>query len=294
MGKRKLFLGLAALSLTTVGWAQTDSLPIGPGDQVHVLVFDVPELEEHARVLDDGEFPLILGGKVKLAGLLPDQAAALIEQALLEGNYVQHPHVHVTVDGYASKSVSIIGQVKLPGNYMISTPRPILDVLAIAGGLTDLANRTISIQRQGAADKIDYFVSNNAASAINNSVLIYPGDLIFVPKLDVVYILGDVGRPGGYAMATNDSKISILEAVAMAGSTPPNAVPSKTRLIRKMPDGSYMEIHIELSKMQKGKVSDIPLRPDDILFVPFSYLRNAFLGVTGLLSAASSAAIYRF
>ncbi len=63
-----------------------------------------------------------------------------------------------------------------------------------------------------------------------------------VPKADVVYILGDVNRPGGIAMVTNDSKLSAVQAISLAGGTPPNAVPSHARLIRKQADGSHVEI----------------------------------------------------
>ena len=82
---------------------------------------------------------------------------------------------------------------------------------------------------------------------------IFPGDTIVVPKAEVVYILGDVNRPGGIAMVTNDSKLSVVQAITLAGGTPPNAVPSHARLIRKQADGSHAEIPLNLSAMQKGK-----------------------------------------
>jgi len=80
----------------------------------------------------------------------------------------------------------------------------------------------------------------------------------------------------------------------LAGGTPPSAVPSHTRLVRKQRDGSYVEIDVQLSAMQKGKSADIQLQADDILYVPFSYLRNMAMGVDTLVAAAASASIYRF
>ncbi len=68
--------------LTSTLFAQQESLVIGPGDVVHVQVFDTPDLNENARVTDSGELPLVLGGKIKPASLTPGEAARSIEAAL--------------------------------------------------------------------------------------------------------------------------------------------------------------------------------------------------------------------
>jgi polysaccharide biosynthesis/export protein len=274
--------------------AQTESLTIGPGDLLHLKVLESPDLEQATRVSDAGTVALILGGKVQVAGLTPAEAAVAIERALVEGHYVLTPHVSVTTEQTATENVTILGQVRTPGSYPIATPRPILDVLALAGGLNDLAQRKVTIQRHSTKERVDYVLSNSANAALDANVPVYPGDTVLVPKADVVYVLGDVNRPGGIAIVTNDSKLSALQALTLAGGTPPNAVPSKSRLIRKQADGSHVELPLQLSAMQKGKEPDIPLQGDDIIYVPFSYARNMAVGAGSLVGATSSAAIYRF
>ncbi len=274
--------------------AQTESLTIGPGDMLHLKVLEAPELEQSSRVSDAGTLTLILGGKVQVAGLTPAEAAVAIERTLVEGNYVLTPHVSVTTEQTATQNVTILGQVRTPGSYPIATPRPILDVLALAGGLNDLAQRKVTIQRHASKERVDYVLSNSANAALDANVPVYPGDTVLVPKADVVYVLGDVNRPGGIAIVTNDSKLSALQALSLAGGTPPNAVPSHSRLIRKQADGSHVELPLQLSAMQKGKEPDIPLQGDDIIYVPFSYARNMAVGAGSLVGATSSAAIYRF
>lgn len=270
-----------------------ESLLIGPGDMLHIQVFDTPELEQHARVTDAGELPLLLGGSVKVSALTPAEAARAIEKALLDGHYLLRPKVLVAVEEYATQKVSVLGEVKTPGAYDIVTPRSVLDVLTLAGGLTELADRKIFIERRNTQEKIPYFVSNKPEAAIDTAVQIHPGDTLFVPKAGVVYVLGDVGRPGGYTMTNNEAKISVLELVARAGGTNHSAVPSHTKLIRK--DGAnYIEIALPLSDMQKGKHIDMPLQADDIVYVPFSYMRNFAMQASGLAASAASAAIYRF
>ena len=274
--------------------AQTESLTIGPGDMLHLKVLEAPELEQSSRVSDAGTLTLILGGKVQVAGLTPAEAAVAIERTLVEGHFVLTPHVSVTTEQTATQNVTILGQVRTPGSYPIATPRPILDVLALAGGLNDLAQRKVTIQRHASKERVDYVLSNSANAALDANVPVYPGDTVLVPKADVVYVLGDVNRPGGIAIVTNDSKLSALQALSLAGGTPPNAVPSHARLIRKQPDGTHVEQQLQLSAMQKGKEPDIPLQGDDIIYVPFSYARNMAVGAGSLVGATSSAAIYRF
>jgi polysaccharide export outer membrane protein len=261
---------------------------------LQVKVLEAPELEQSARVTDAGTVTLILGGNVQLAGLTPADAALSIERVLVEGHYVLTPHVSVTLTQTVTQNVTIMGQVRSPGSYAIGTPRPILDVLALAGGLTELADRKVTIQRHATKERIVFVVSNSANTALDTNAAVSPGDTVIVPKADVVYILGDVNRPGGFAMVTNDSKLSALQAISLAGGTPPNAVPSHARLIRKQADGSHVDLPLQLSAMQKGKQPDIPLQADDIVYVPFSYARNMAVGAGSLVGATSSAAIYKF
>jgi polysaccharide export outer membrane protein len=274
--------------------AQKESLTIGPGDMLHISVLETADLDQHVRVDDSGDAPLILGGNIRLGGLTPAQAARAIEKKLADGNYVLNPHVSVTIERSATKNVTVVGQVRAPGSYEIDTPRTILDVVALAGGLTDLADRKIVLERRSTKEQIEYFVSNTSSAALKDQPLVLPGDTVLVARASVVYVLGDVGHPGGFTAATNDSHLSALQAVALAGGTPPSAVPSKARLIRKEENGTYLEIPLPLSDMQKGKRTDLPLQADDIIYVPFSYMKNMALSINGILAAAASASVYRF
>jgi polysaccharide export outer membrane protein len=270
-----------------------ESLTIGPGDQIRINVFDTPELSQDVRVTDGGEVTLLMGGKVKVSSLLPAQAAKAIENTLVSGKVMRQPSVSVTITQYATQAVSVLGQVNHPGAYPILTPRTILEVLTDAGGLTELANRKVAIRRHASGATLDYYVSNDASEAMNSQILVYPGDTVFVPKVGVVYVLGDVGRPGGYAIATNDSRLTVLQVTSLAGGANKTAVTAHVRLIHKTVNG-YQELPIHLNDMQKGKIPDMPLEADDIVYVPFSYLKNFAVGADGLVAAAASAAVYHY
>lgn len=283
---------IASISVFTFA-GTPETLLIGPGDTLHVQVLDTAEFDQHPRVTDAGEIPLIGVGDLRVAGLTPAAAAAKIRERLISMHYMNHPDVSVTVEQYATQTVSVLGQVTNPGAYPISTPRSVLSVIALAGGLTPSADFHITIQRKDASlPEANYIFSNNSHDAIAQSIDVFPGDTVIVPKAGIAYVLGDVSRPGGFVMQNNHSQLTALQAVALAGGTAHSAVPAHAKLIRRLPEGGYKEIALNFSAVQKGKHPDIVLEPDDVIYIPFSYLRNIVTSSSGIVAAATSAAIY--
>jgi polysaccharide export outer membrane protein len=283
---------LLALGIATSSPAQQESLLIGAGDTLHLQVYDTPEMEQRARVTDAGEIPVVFLGSVKVGSLTPGQAAKEIEQRLIAAGIMLHPQVTVRVDAYATQNASVMGQVLKPGQYEIDTRRKVVDVLALAGGLTDVADRHVTIERHGDANqKVEYYYSNVAGTALNDDPMVYPGDTVIVPKAAVVYVLGDVLKPGGYPISTNNSKMTVLEAIALAGYANHSAAVGKSKLVRKTPAG-VEQIALPVNAMQKGKKADIALMPDDVVYVPFSFLRNVAVNGQSILASATSSAIY--
>ncbi len=287
--------------------AQRESLLIGPGDLVQIQIFDAPELSQQARITDAGDVPLLMGGNVKVAGLTPEQAQDAIAKALVDAHYLVNPRVSITVMQYATENVSVIGEVKTPGAYPITTGRTVAEVIALAGGLMGDADRSIVIQRHGTGEMLTYFLSNSpmvtpdsvapganmvkASTLVTRNTLVYPGDTVRVAKAELVYALGDVRTPGGVPMYNNDSPLTVLQLISTVGGTNHSAVPSKARIIRRTPDGGFQQIFIPLSDMQKGKKPDMPLQANDIVYVPFSYGRNTLLGASSIASSVGGASI---
>ena len=270
----------------------TESLLIGPGDMLHVQVYDTPQFEQHPRVNDSGTVPLLFLGDVQVAGETPAQAANTISAKLISGGLMLHPQVSVLIEQFATQDVSILGQVNKPGSYPIGTARSIFAVLSAAGGLDSTADRHIIVRRRGSVGSQEtFFVANTPDGGIANDLEIYPGDTIIVPKVSFVYVLGDVARPGGYALTSNDANITILAALAEAGSTNRTAVLSNARLLRKSNTG-YSVASVNIGAIQVGKSQDIALQPNDILFIPFSYSKNFLLNAAALATSASTAALF--
>jgi polysaccharide export outer membrane protein len=268
-----------------------ESLLIGPGDLLRISVLREAELDQHIRVLDSGAITLALAGNLAVQGLTPAQAANRIAGKYRDGGFLLHPEVSVFVEEYATQTVTILGQVAHPGAMHLAAPRTLIDVLSLAGGLTESADRHIVVQRAGKdGERIRAFLSNRADDALNADILVRPGDTVIVPKAGIVYVLGDVAHPGGYVMQ-NDSQLSVLEAIALAAGASKTASEKHVRLVRNI-DGISQSVDLPLRDMERGRSPDVPLQANDILYVPFSLMKNISLGIADITAADSSALIY--
>jgi polysaccharide biosynthesis/export protein len=270
-----------------------ETLLIGPGDVLHVQVVDAPEMEQHVRVTDNGMIPLVGAGDVQVGGLTVAAAESAIHHHLIDTHYMNHPQVLVTVEEYATETVSVVGEVARPGAYPVTTPRTVLDVLSFAGGITNVADRNVMIQRHGSKDNtLPYYVSNDPKQAVATQVMVNPGDTVIVPKAGIVYILGDVNRPGGFAMSNNQDHMTLLQAMALAGGVLHSAKQGHARLIREA-EGNAHEEQLNLGDIQNGKRPNPTLYAGDILYVPFSWAKNLVtVGAPGIAASATSAMIY--
>jgi len=278
-------------SLAVPCFAQQESLLIGPGDLLQVDVMDTPEMEQQVRVTDEGSIPLAYLGSVHVGGETPSAAAANIQKALIDKRVMKQPQVTVRIQEYATQDVSVLGQVHTPGTYQITTPQTILRVLALAGGLSETADRNVTVKRHKSAEQIKYNVSNNADEALSDMIMVYPGDTVLVSKAPVVYVLGDVNKPGGYAIATNDERLSVLQVMAMAGSASKTSVKSHVVLLRAT-DHGQVQMPIHLNDIEKGKQADVALQANDIVYVPFSWMKNIALDTGSIAASTAGAAIY--
>jgi polysaccharide export outer membrane protein len=270
---------------------QKESLLIGPGDLIQVDVLDTPEMEQQVRVTDGGSAPLAYVGNVQVGGKTPAAAADAIRLLLISKNVMKHPQVTVRVQEYSTQDVSVLGQVRTPGAYPLTTPQPVLRVLSLAGGVTEIADRQVTVKRHGSSEQLTYTLSNDPQKMSTDMVMVNPGDIVMVPKSAIIYIMGDVGRPGGYAMSSNDSHLTLLQAIARAGSANKTSKQSKVRLIRVTEQGKQ-EIPIHLDAMEKGKIPDMDLQANDIIFVPFSWMKNMAMSSSQIAASTANAAIF--
>jgi polysaccharide export outer membrane protein len=266
--------------------------PIGAGDLVEMSVFDTPELSGKLRVSNTGDVILPLVGTVHLQGLTAGDAQTLIRQKFIAGGFLQDPQVTVFISEYATQGVSVVGEVHKPGTYPAFGAHRLLDYLSLAEGLTPLAGTTIVITHTGHPDQPQRVkMTAGAAPQPENNPEILPGDTIFVERTGLIYVVGDVARPGGFPM-DHDGQLTILQAVALAQGTNGTAARGSAKLIRTTPQGRQ-EIPVDLKKILTAKATDLPLQDNDILFVPSSMAKNTWKSIESALPAVAGASIYR-
>jgi polysaccharide export outer membrane protein len=266
--------------------------PIGAGDLLEVSLFDTPELSGKLRVSNIGDvsFPLI--GALHLQNMTAEQAQSLVRQKLMDGGFVRDPQVTIFVAEYATQGVSIVGEVHKPGVYPAFGEHHLLDYLSLAEGLTQLAGTTITITHAGHPDEpVHVRMTSGKSPTPENNPPILPGDTIFVERTGLVYVIGDVVRPGGFPM-DHDEHLTILQAVALAQGTNYTAAKRSIKLIRTTPQGR-VEIAVDLNKIMASKEIDLAMQDNDILLIPSSTAKGVLKGIGTAMPAVAGAAIYR-
>jgi polysaccharide export outer membrane protein len=274
----------------TASPAPSTKLLIGPGDEIEVTVYGAPDLSGHMRVNANGNISLPLVGPIRMAGLSSSEAEAAIEAQLRDKSVVNDPQVSVYVKEYGSSGISVAGEVAKPGFYSVLGPHRLFDVLQAAGGPTEKASNKVTISHRGETETNTIVLSKDPAQMAVNNIELQPGDTVVVPRAGIVYVLGEVGRPGGYVLNASGG-VTVLQVVAVAGGTTHVASAGKSRLLRKT-DNGFQEQHIDLKKLLRGQIHDIPVHDEDILFVPSSVIKEA-LSASTLVGFAATAAIYR-
>ncbi len=312
--------------------SSTHDYRIGAEDLLEIAVFEAPELDRTLRVSANGQISLPLLGSSQAAGLTSRELEVVIQE-LLRRSYMKDPHVSVFVKDMQSHPVSVFGAVKKPGVFQIRGSKRLIEVLSMTEGLSDDAGDTVVVMRQAqpagttvpmvdggpaSAPALQEKAGNGAATQavaggsvsretlnINlkdllnspdsqSNVLIYPGDVIKVTPAGVVYVVGEVKKPGGFVLKTNEN-ISVLQALALAEGPTRTSARSRVRIIRNDgTTGARVEIPIDLGKILAGKLPDPILLPKDIVFVPNSAGRSVlYRGAEAAIGLGTGMAIYR-
>jgi polysaccharide export outer membrane protein len=262
-----------------------NAMTIGPGDLIDLSVYQVPELIMKVRVDLNGVVSLPLIGDLRLAGLTVRDAQLLIARELIERQLVKKPEVSLFIEEFATQGITVYGEVSTPGIYPLMGPHKLYDAISAAGGLTLKAGRTVTILHAGRRASEEVIDLSGGKTLEQANVTISPGDTIIVPKAGVVYVLGEVNKPGAFLMENNTS-MSLMKAIALAGSTTKVASLKHAIILRKSSEGT-VEIEVSLDKIYHAKASDMQLHAEDIVFVPLSNVKMyGAMGMQGAIQAA--------
>jgi polysaccharide biosynthesis/export protein len=280
-----VFAQQAGSSVQPAALPDQSAITIGPGDVLDLTVFHVPELILKIQVDSKGIVSLPLLGDMTLAGMTVRDAQLSIARELVERHLVKNPQVSIFIEESATQGITVYGEVGAPGIYPLMGPHKLYDAISAAGGLTDKSGRIVTILHARSQDRQEVIDLSGKEPLDRKNVPVYPGDTVIVSKAGMVYVLGEVNKPGGVLMEDNTS-MSLLKAVAVAGGSTRLASTKHVILIRKS-SGTTVEMEISLDRIYHGKAIDVPLKAEDIVFVPLSNLKNyGTMGLQGAIQAA--------
>ena len=286
---------VVAINQTLSSLAQSTALPfgdyqIGPEDLLQVTLYNIdadtrtPRLVS-LRVSQQGLISLPLIGDVKVVGLTP----AGLEKELQKRyeKYIYNPQVAVLVMEYRQQ-VSLIGTVQRPGPMPLTGPKTVIDILAMAGGVTDRAGTQVQIYRQGPNGRetlvIDLLALSSNAALINAnnagliSMPVQGGDIISVPPAGMFFVQGAVRSPGSFPLGR---RYSLTQALAVAGGVDPDYNSSDITIFRRKATSAVEPLTVDLNAILGGSVSDPQIEEDDLIVVPISSLKYVYYKIFG-------------
>ncbi|WP_342743597.1 polysaccharide biosynthesis/export family protein [Granulicella rosea] len=266
-------------------------LRIGEAFLLNFEVDGVPELSQQLTV-EGGNIVVPLLGPVQVEGDSLRTAEGKIAKLLVDGKLLNNPLVHLRILQFSKPYVTVAGEVQSPGRVLLLSPRSVVDVLALVGGETTAAGGTVDIRRIGAApdteiEQVPY--TNGRDSAVARNTLVYPGDEVYVRRSGVVYVLGEVQKPGGYLMV-HSGTLSVAEAVSLAQGTTAIASLGEAVVIRRN-DNKLERITVSLKKQERGEDEAVQLKDGDMLYVATNKIKSAFVTTQGIIGAALASAI---
>jgi polysaccharide export outer membrane protein len=283
---------------------------LGPGDVISVRALDAEEISgQPIRIGASGNIALPLVGRIHAAGLTTEQ----LERELVEKlkPLIRRPEVSINVVELHSQPVSILGAVTTPGVHQLQGSKTLVEMLALAGGVRQDAGHGIKITRRmeygaiplhGSAVDVSGRFSVTEVNlkelvegrAPESNIQIMPEDVISVPRAEMIYVIGEVRKSGGFTLGEQEN-ISALKALSLAEGLSNAAAPQSARILRLRAGASKRtDVPVDLRKILEGKHDDVQLEPEDILFIPGSKTKNVALrSLEAVVQIGTGVAIYR-
>src|SRR5215475_6871513 len=271
----RLFLCIAAFLMPVFSADSGSVYHLGPDDKILFRSPEVEELNEKTSLVSkDGAIDVPLAGRVQVGGLSVTEVQERISKLLEQ--YYNHPRVSVEVVDYASQPVSVLGAVTNSGIYQLrGVNKTVADVLAMAAGLQPQAGYTVRVTHKRDGQTISYNLRDVLQGGrLHDAAIVEPFDVITVPRAELVYVIGEVRKPGGFTLGEKQ-QASVLQALALAEGAQSTASLKDCMILRSEPGKTERKtIKVDVKALLAGKTADPGMHADDILVIPSSTSRK--------------------
>ncbi len=291
-------------SLVTGADTKDDRYRIGFQDVLNIQVFGHNNLDQKVSVSPSGTIQLFRLDKPIVAVCKTEVELADELAAAYKAKFIKDPQVRVLAE-QKSQSVSVIGSVEHPGNYIINRRYQLLEMLAQAGGPNKESGSRLIVARTGSNSgcressdtpekDTDIQVMGFKIRDVQEgkkTMWMQPGDVISVMDSDIVYVYGNVSKQG---IIKIKGPTTLMQAIAAAEGPLPAARIDKVRILRQVPgNADRSELVFDLRLIDKGKIKDPFLEPDDIVAVSEDRVKSILFGVGKMVKTTLPSVIYR-
>ncbi len=287
-----LCLSLLLLNAAFADEKSSTELPPGSvlqqNDEITIRSLQAKEISDKTFRLDqNGEVNFPLAGVVKVGGLTPREAEKALVEALKP--YYKEPDIQINVASFHIETLSVMGSVGTSGIYPIKGKMDLVEAISAAGGVRGDAGPTLILTRQGVYGPIPHpgarqLLSGESVVEIDlhdlqqgqntaDNIPVKPHDVISVPAAQLVYVVGQVRRSGGFPLAGRPS-LTVMQAIYLAEGLDGRAAPKRVRILRRGGPGGDRQIPVDVKAILAGKQEDIVMRPNDILYVPSDAMKT--------------------
>jgi polysaccharide export outer membrane protein len=232
---------------------------LGSGDAIKISVFQNPDMTLETRVSESGTISFPLLGVVRIGGLSVSEAESRIAEGLRKGNFVKQPQVTILVLKVTGNQASVLGQVNQPGRYPLEVADTRLtDLLANARGVSPAGGDLLVLtgQRGGKPFRLEIDLPTLfGPGGREQDVVVLNGDVLWVERYPMVYIYGEVQKPGQIRL---ERGMTLLQGLAAGGGLTLRGTERGIRVHRKDAAGKVQELKPAM---------DESLKDGDVIFV---------------------------
>lgn len=232
---------------------------LGPGDTIRVSVYQNPDLSLETRLSEQGQISFPLIGVVPLGGATVIGAQDRIAKALRDGGFVLKPQVSVQVVQIRSSQISILGQIARPGRYPVEAVNSkVSEMIAAAGGVIPGGGDVVTLVGTRGGKPVKYDIDLPAilqAGKAELDVVVANGDILYVDRAPVIYLYGEVQRPGSIRL---ERGMTVMQALAQAGGLTQRGTERGMRVHRRDAKGVLKVLELKLND---------PIEREDVIYV---------------------------
>lgn len=241
-----------AQAASAASGAVTPEYRLGSGDVLRISVYQNQDLTLETRVSEAGVLTFPLLGTIRIGGMSVTQAEQLIADGLRKGSFVKNPQVTIVVLQVKGNQASVLGQVNRPGRYPLElADTRLTDLLANAGGVAGTGTEVLVLtgMRNGQPYRTEIdLASIFAPGGRSQDVIVQNGDVLWVDRAPMVYIYGEVQRPGPMRL---ERGMTLMQGLASGGGLNQRGTEKGIRVHRKGSDGKVQVLQPTMDEQLK-------------------------------------------